>query len=88
MELRSYGLDGSRLQDPPYKNLRVGHPCLFNLRLRLFWAFGVFAGKFQYDTNTLEPGGQQRTGLDYGGVAFGAGGDHADFYLEKFGDEF
>ncbi len=36
----------------------------------------------------LEPGGEEGVGLDDGGVAFGAGGDHADFDLEEVGDEF
>ena len=35
----------------------------------------------------LEPAGQQGAGLDDGGVALGAGGDHADFDLQEIGDE-
>ena len=44
--------------------------------------------KFQCETNSLEPGGEQGAGLDYGGVTFGAGGDHADFDLEEVGYKF
>jgi hypothetical protein len=31
--------------------------------------------------------GKESAGLDDGGVAFGTGGDHADFELEQIGDE-
>jgi hypothetical protein len=44
--------------------------------------------KIQCETNSLEPGGEHGAGLDYGGVAFGAGGDHANFDLEEVGDKF
>jgi len=44
--------------------------------------------KKSYRARRLEPGGQQGAGLDDGGVAFWAGGDHADFYLEEVGNEF
>ena len=38
-------------------------------------------------TTGLKPAGEERGFGDDGGVAFGAGGDHADFDLHEFADE-
>src|SRR5579859_2597783 len=38
-------------------------------------------------TQELQPVGEQSAGLNDGGVALGAGGDHSDFDLEMVGDE-
>src|ERR1700675_962405 len=40
-----------------------------------------------YDTSGLEPAGQERACGHDGGVPFGAGVNHADFYLQKVADK-
>src|ERR1700686_1194380 len=78
-----------RYKTHPTKTLGWGTLRVFSIcGKHYFGEFKMFAGKFQYEPSALEPGGQKRAGLDDGGVAFWAGGDHADFDVEEVGDEF
>lgn len=77
-----------RYKTHPTKTLGWGTLRVFSIVVEIILGVRNVHSKKSYRARRLEPGGQEGAGLDYGGVALGAGGNHADFYLEEVGDKF